>query len=271
MGKSRMRRFRAYNTGNEEDEERISTCLSRNGMLRTFSTFNSFSLSVQFHLRIIGNGVKLSKFASYVNILKEDEFSLAWVTTYEVHYRHTVTNKWTLLCVTSANSDAFSEQVLDLRPYFNAKDGLLTQYLRIRPLEYIHQPKMRVSVYGIDPQYNCGINGSIVKGITTARASGDRSAAGRQTLVEAGRIGEGKEEGDDEGEYSTLGAEDVPTIEYAVAHGVSADNRKYVRDALSTGRYWDRYGQGKNPKHLKNSRNRNFIREEHREYYKNFD
>jgi len=68
----------------------------------------------------------------------------------QVHYRHTVTNKWVLLAVTSANTDAFTEHMLDLSPYFNAKDGLFTQYLRIRPVAHHKKPCMRISVYGVD-------------------------------------------------------------------------------------------------------------------------
>lgn len=49
-----------------------------------------------------------------------------------------------------ANSDAFSEHLLDLSPYFNAKDGVFTQYLRIRPMDFHNKPRMRLSVYGID-------------------------------------------------------------------------------------------------------------------------
>ena len=54
--------------------------------------------------------------------------------------------------MTSANTDAFSEVILDLSPHFNAKDGLFTQYLRIRPLEHNVKPCIRVSVYGVDPR-----------------------------------------------------------------------------------------------------------------------
>ena len=68
----------------------------------------------------------------------------------QVHYRHTVTNKWTLIGTVPANSDAFTEHILDLSPYFSAKDGLFTQYLRIRPVEYHNKPRMRVSAYGVD-------------------------------------------------------------------------------------------------------------------------
>jgi len=32
-----------------------------------------------------GNGVKVRKFAPHVRILKEDEYSLSWVTAYEVN------------------------------------------------------------------------------------------------------------------------------------------------------------------------------------------
>ena len=78
-------------------------------------------------------------------------FYFALFSPAQVHYRHAVTNKWTLLAVTSANTDAFTEHILDLTPYFNAKDGLFTQYLRIKPVEYHNSPVMRVAVYGVDP------------------------------------------------------------------------------------------------------------------------
>ena len=68
----------------------------------------------------------------------------------QVHYRHTVTNKWVLLAVTSANSDALNEHILDLSPYFNAKDGLFTQYLRVKPVGHKNKPCMRIALYGID-------------------------------------------------------------------------------------------------------------------------
>jgi len=81
----------------------------------------------------------------------------------QVQYRHALTNKWTLLAVTSANTDAFTEHILDLTPYFNAKNGLFTQYLRIRPVECHNRPVMRVAVYGVDParkekQESVGVN-----------------------------------------------------------------------------------------------------------------
>lgn len=33
---------------------------------------------------LVGNGVKVRKFAPHVRILKEDEHTLSWVTSYEV-------------------------------------------------------------------------------------------------------------------------------------------------------------------------------------------
>jgi hypothetical protein len=93
-------------------------------------------------------GGSRGRFAPHVSIVTGEE--LAWVTSYEVYYRHTVTNKWTLLAATSGNSDAFSEVVFDLSPYFNARNGLLAQYIRIRPTGHHLFPRMRVAIYGID-------------------------------------------------------------------------------------------------------------------------
>jgi len=74
------------------------------------------------------------------------------ISSAQVHYRHAITHKWSLLAVTSANSDAFSEHLLDLSPHFNAKEGLFTQYLRLKPLGHHVRPCMRVAVYGVDPR-----------------------------------------------------------------------------------------------------------------------
>lgn len=90
-----------------------------------------------------------NRFAPYIRVMDEHRVAaLCWVTAYEVHYRHAITNKWTFLCATSANSDAFTEHLLDLRPYYTAATGLFTRGLRIRPLECHNGAWMRVSVYG---------------------------------------------------------------------------------------------------------------------------
>jgi hypothetical protein len=101
----------------------------------------------EMNFEMLSGGCR-GRFAPHVSIVTGEE--LAWVTSYEVYYRHTVTNKWTLLAATSGNSDAFSEVVFDLSPYFNARNGLLAQYIRIRPTSHHLFPRMRVAIYGID-------------------------------------------------------------------------------------------------------------------------
>jgi hypothetical protein len=156
-------------------------------------------------LRGTGNGIHKNKFAPYIYVLRDEESALAWVTSYEVHYRHHLTNKWTLLAVTAANSDALSEAVLDLRPYFNMRDGLFTQYLRVRPLTHHIKPVMRVSVYGLDAH-------------TSATMAGGVHAPASVLGVAACDGGEVEEEG--------------AYIEYAVVQSCSHAAARYVRDGL---------------------------------------
>eukprot|EP01032_Pedospumella_encystans_P010196 gene10196-11934_t len=185
VGRTRIRKFRA-----EEETQQQTHLLSHNG-----------------------NGVKVRKFAPHVRILKEDEYSLSWVTSYEVHYRHTVTNKWTLIGTVPANSDAFTEHILDLSPYFNAKDGLFTQYLRIRPVEYHNKPHMRVSVYGVDK-------------IVATQAAGE---------------GLGEKRVATEAPTSSFDADDVPTITYAITDSTAHHASRYVRDGLRAYYYVDEW------------------------------
>eukprot|EP01032_Pedospumella_encystans_P008587 gene8587-10173_t len=142
-----------------------------------------------------GNGVRMTRFAQHVKVLTQEEQALRWVTSYEVHYRHAVTNKWTLLAVTSANTDAFTEHILDLTPYFNAKDGLFTQYLRIKPVEFHNHPVMRVAVYGVDSKQS-------------NKPTNDHNSA------------------------ALASNDDVPTVTYTIIHSSPRAGPIYVRDGL---------------------------------------
>jgi hypothetical protein len=178
-----------------------------------------------------GNGVKQHKFSSHVYVLKEGEGELSWVTSYEVHYRHHLTHKWHLLLVTSGNSDALSEAVLDLRPHFNTREGLFTQALRIRPLTHRHRPQMRVSVYGRDPRQE------------------------QEPQMAYGSDGAG-------GQVSSK-AEDVPTIEYTVADTRSVNACRYVRDGRQYNWYkYDWYYGNGDHKAVKNKEWRATIQDE---------
>jgi hypothetical protein len=152
---------------------------------------------------------------------------LAWVTSYEVHYRHHLTNRWHLLVVTAANTDALGEVVLDLRPHFNTRDGVLTRCLRIRPLTYHRRPTMRVSVYGVEPSQAEGPS------LSTAASSDGTSTA------------------------SAAKDEEVPTIEYCLVGTRSQGEARYVGDRLRRrfGFYRDDYyfyNYGKDRKASKN-------------------
>jgi hypothetical protein len=188
-----------------------------------------------------GNGIQQRKFAPYIRVLKEEESALAWVTSYEVHYRHHLTNKWTLLAVTAANSDALSEAVLDLRPYFNMRDGLFTQYLRVRPLSHHLKPVMRVSVYGLDPK-------------RVPHQPGLSSGAARGTLMASRFALSAEEEGVEREESAAEKDDDVATIEYTVVETTSRCQCRYVRDGLRSYymQYRWRYDETSDRKALKN-------------------
>jgi hypothetical protein len=173
--------------------------------------------------------VQQRKFSSYVYILKDGEGELSWVTSYEVHYRHHLTHKWHLLLVTSGNSDALSEAVLDLRPHFNTREGLFTQALRIRPLTHHHRPQMRVSVYGRDPRQEQGVG------------SHDKQV--------------------EEGDCVQSKIEDVPTIQYSIVDTRSASECRYVRDGLQLYYTSGRYCEVRNPKTIKRKALQTVIRE----------
>eukprot|EP01032_Pedospumella_encystans_P008588 gene8588-10174_t len=177
----------------------------RNVGRRRMQQYRAHAESQETHLLMRdGNGVRVNRFAPHVRILAQGEQALRWVTSYEVHYRHAVTNKWTLLAVTSANTDAFTEHILDLTPYFNAKDGLFTQYLRIKSVESHNRPVMRVAVYGVDP-------------VQKARQEG----GGLNDLGDVADLD------------PVMNNDDVPTISYTIIHSSPRAGPIYVRDGLS--------------------------------------
>lgn len=88
------------------------------------------------------------KTSSYLKIIQNEE-SLSWVTEYELYYKHLVTNKWILAGVLIGNSNAMTEHVNDLYPYYNCNDGLLAQCIRIKPIQHHIRPCMRISIYGV--------------------------------------------------------------------------------------------------------------------------
>ena len=83
VGRTRIRKFRA------EEGIQQTHLLSHNGIVERYSRclFSAlFNLIFVVPWLIQGNGVKVRKFAPHVRILKEDEYSLSWVTSYEVKY-----------------------------------------------------------------------------------------------------------------------------------------------------------------------------------------
>lgn len=89
-----------------------------------------------------------SGYAHQVWILKHNSHQFAWCTDYELSYRHVLTKKWVRLGTFRANSDAVSEEVTDLYNYYNHPGGLYTRFLRIKPINYSHQPMLRLALYG---------------------------------------------------------------------------------------------------------------------------
>lgn len=80
--------------------------------------------------------------------MKYSSHQFAWCTDYELSYRHVLTKKWVRLGTFRANSDAVSEEVNDLYNYYNHPGGLYTRFLRIKPINYNHQPMLRLALYG---------------------------------------------------------------------------------------------------------------------------
>ena len=177
-----------------------------------------------------GNGINQRKFSSYVQVLKYGLVALGHTCSYEVHYRNHVTHKWALLAVASANTDALNEVVLDLRPYFNQKSGLYTQYLRIRPLEHRVRPVLRVSVYGIDPE---GASSKPSRGSSKRNKHLDDAALQEEVCSDCETSPPSAPSSS--GGVSGSG-EQVETIQYAVMGSVGRDQCRYARDGRG-GRY----------------------------------
>ena len=159
-----------------------------------------------------------------------------------MHYRHHVSHKWTLLAVTDASAgDALQEAVLDLRPYFNQRDGLFTQTLRIRPLGHHLRPVLRAAVYGLD------MKASVVSQSTVQRY---------RSICEQDEVDHSCSGSDTDGEQDAVADRDVTaTIQYVLAGAHSGGAVKVAKDGRSTyhnSRSDYSYDYGRNPKAVKN-------------------
>ena len=77
----------------------------------------------------------------FVSVVK-DPSKLSWVTSYQIHYRDSVTGKWYPYPDTlSGNRDVGTE-------VFQAVSSIRTRYLRVFPLEFVYAKEMRINVYG---------------------------------------------------------------------------------------------------------------------------
>lgn len=86
------------------------------------------------------------KTATYVHVVR-DESAASWVTEFELYYRNVTNNKWVFASTFLCNYNGYDIKLVDLYPFYNAADGLYTQYLRIKPLHYHIRPTLLVSIY----------------------------------------------------------------------------------------------------------------------------
>ncbi len=165
-----------------------------------------------------------------MQVLKYGLAALGHTCSYEVHYRNHVTHKWALLAVASANTDALNEVVLDLRPYFNQRDGLFTQTLRIRPLGHHLRPVLRAAVYGLD------MKASVVSQSTVQRY---------RSICEQHEVDHSCSGIDTDGEQDAVTDRDVTaTIQYVLAGAHSGSAVKVAKDGRSTYQQAHCTGQG---------------------------
>ena len=188
----------------------------------------------------IGNGVARNKFATHVYVMQQEASTLAYVRVYEVHYRHPDTRRWSLLVSEAAgNCDALTEAVLDLRPFAASREGLFTQYLRIRPIVHHLRPTMRISVYG-----------QAIPSIEPTRALKSRNRGAKIGGGQEDRADDIYIDRDDCDDFDTSdgeitlamgpsggvitadGVSDGGTVEYCVSRSVSKEQQRYVRDGL---------------------------------------
>ena len=141
---------------------------------------------------------------AFVHIVRPDEAAaLSWVTSYSVWYRSRRSRQWISLGDFAGNADCTSERAHSLQHHFNSPGGLFTRYLRFLPTGHVHQPVMRVAVYG---------NRELEDPDRSSSSSSQRSAAG----------GDGDE-----------AADSAPTKDYVVTEPLFKAHEK-VRDGLHT-------------------------------------
>lgn len=86
------------------------------------------------------------KTANHVLVVN-DENAASWVTEFELYYRSLATHKWVFISTFLGNSNGYDIKLVDLYPFYNATDGILTQYLRVRPVQYHIRPTLQISIY----------------------------------------------------------------------------------------------------------------------------
>ena len=235
-----MRRFRTEAL--EEDEGPI---LSKYGTHNNTKHTHHNILTCAY----LGNGIHQRKFSSYVGVMKDcDERSLAYVRAYEVHYRHPDTRRWSLLVSEAAgNCHALTEAVLDLRPFAASREGLFTQYLRIRPIVHHLRPTMRISVYGVDPK----------KTVSATHAASCLNDSDSSLVTK-----KGINSADDGNEIADAVDSEVATIEYTLINTISRNESRYMKDGQCKGygKYDWNYGTG-DRKAVKNSQWNSIIKE----------
>ena len=119
--------------------------------------------------------------------------------------------------------DALQEAVLDLRPYFNQRDGLFTQTLRIRPLGHHLRPVLRAAVYGLD-----------MKAAVVAQSTVQRY----RSICEQDEVDHTSSSGsvsDTDEEQDAVAERDVTaTIQYVLAGAHNGGTVKVAKDGRST-------------------------------------
>ena len=78
----------------------------------------------------------------------DDEVSQSYVTQFKLRYKNIETNKWIYINMFKGNDDAFSENVISLKDYFNVAGGLVTNCLQLTPTQSVGFAICRVAVYG---------------------------------------------------------------------------------------------------------------------------
>lgn len=125
---------------------RLVTHIATAGAEPMLDSFPDFDYAKHMNDRRCVAGVHLNKCAMTVKVNAGGQ--LGWVSSYELQVLDPLISKWRTVVVATANSDALSVAVLDLRPHFTRPGGLFARRLRIRPLTFVHSPTLRAVVYG---------------------------------------------------------------------------------------------------------------------------